>query len=84
MKRFSEPHHLLARLGSPIDIHQHLWPEPLLRALAQRREPPMLLRTGARLDAAAASASPRRPSTSPTTTPTAARRSRPPTASTAC
>jgi hypothetical protein len=29
-----------------VDIHQHLWPEPLLRALAQRREPPMLVRAG--------------------------------------
>jgi predicted TIM-barrel fold metal-dependent hydrolase len=28
----------------PIDIHQHLWPEPLLRALSERREPPMLAR----------------------------------------
>jgi hypothetical protein len=27
-----------------IDIHQHLWPEPLLRALSLRREPPRLLR----------------------------------------
>jgi predicted TIM-barrel fold metal-dependent hydrolase len=27
-----------------IDIHQHLWPEPLLRALSRRREPPMLAR----------------------------------------
>jgi 6-methylsalicylate decarboxylase len=27
-----------------IDVHQHLWPEPLLRALSQRREPPMLAR----------------------------------------
>ena len=27
-----------------IDVHQHLWPEPLLRALSQRREPPMLVR----------------------------------------
>jgi 6-methylsalicylate decarboxylase len=27
-----------------IDIHQHLWPEPLLSALSRRREPPMLLR----------------------------------------
>jgi len=33
-------------LGSAIDIHQHLWPEPLLRALSQRREPPMLVREG--------------------------------------
>lgn len=31
-------------MGTPIDIHQHLWPEPLLRALSQRREPPMLRR----------------------------------------
>jgi predicted TIM-barrel fold metal-dependent hydrolase len=30
-----------------IDIHQHLWPEPLLSALSQRREPPMLVRRGA-------------------------------------
>jgi hypothetical protein len=41
--RFSEPHHLVLDLGSAIDIHQHLWPEPLLRALAQRREPPMIV-----------------------------------------
>jgi hypothetical protein len=27
-----------------IDIHQHLWPEPLLSALSRRRDPPMLLR----------------------------------------
>ena len=27
-----------------VDIHQHLWPEPLLRALADRHEPPMLVR----------------------------------------
>jgi hypothetical protein len=27
-----------------IDVHQHLWPEPLLDALARRREPPMLVR----------------------------------------
>jgi predicted TIM-barrel fold metal-dependent hydrolase len=26
------------------DIHQHLWPESLVRALSERREPPMLLR----------------------------------------
>jgi predicted TIM-barrel fold metal-dependent hydrolase len=29
-----------------IDIHQHLWPEPLLSALSLRREPPMLVRRG--------------------------------------
>jgi 6-methylsalicylate decarboxylase len=29
-----------------IDVHQHLWPEPLLRALSRRRQPPMLLRRG--------------------------------------
>jgi 6-methylsalicylate decarboxylase len=27
-----------------IDIHQHLWPEPLLRELSRRREPPRLER----------------------------------------
>lgn len=27
-----------------VDIHQHLWPEPLLRELARRREPPRLIR----------------------------------------
>jgi 6-methylsalicylate decarboxylase len=27
-----------------IDIHQHLWPEPLVRELSRRREPPMLQR----------------------------------------
>jgi hypothetical protein len=33
-------------LGMPpiTDIHQHLWPEALLQALASRREPPMLIR----------------------------------------
>jgi hypothetical protein len=31
-------------LSHSVDIHQHLWPEPLLRALAERREPPMLMR----------------------------------------
>ena len=30
-----------------IDIHQHLWPEPLLSALSLRHEPPMLVRRGA-------------------------------------
>jgi hypothetical protein len=27
-----------------IDVHQHLWPEPLLAALARRRQPPRILR----------------------------------------
>jgi len=27
-----------------VDIHQHLWPEPLLRCLSDRREPPRILR----------------------------------------
>jgi hypothetical protein len=45
VKRFSEPHHFW-HVGASIDIHQHLWPEPLLRALERRREPPMLLRGG--------------------------------------
>jgi len=31
-------------MPTAIDIHQHLWPEPLLRALSQRREPPRLVR----------------------------------------
>ncbi len=31
-------------MPTAIDIHQHLWPEPLLRALSERREPPMLVR----------------------------------------
>ena len=34
-------------MPAAIDIHQHLWPEPLLRALSQRREPPMLVRAAA-------------------------------------
>jgi 6-methylsalicylate decarboxylase len=29
-----------------IDVHQHLWPEPLLAALARRRRPPRLVRGG--------------------------------------
>src|SRR6266576_1920019 len=29
-----------------VDIHQHLWPDALLRALSRRHEPPMLLRRG--------------------------------------
>ena len=33
-------------VGTSIDIHQHLWPEPLLRVLERRREPPMLVRGG--------------------------------------
>jgi 6-methylsalicylate decarboxylase len=28
------------------DIHQHLWPEPLIAALTWRREPPLLRRSG--------------------------------------
>jgi hypothetical protein len=35
-------------MPTAIDIHQHLWPEPLLEALAQRSEPPMLTRSGRR------------------------------------
>jgi hypothetical protein len=41
VKRFTEPLHMTA-----VDIHQHLWPEPLLSALSRRREPPMLVRRG--------------------------------------
>jgi 6-methylsalicylate decarboxylase len=29
-----------------IDIHQHLWPEPLLSRLSRRRRPPMIVRRG--------------------------------------
>ena len=31
-------------MSERVDIHQHLWPEPLLRALARRTEPPCLVR----------------------------------------
>jgi len=31
---------------STIDVHQHLWPEALLAALARRRRPPMIIRRG--------------------------------------
>jgi 6-methylsalicylate decarboxylase len=34
------------RLAIATDIHQHLWPEPLLRALADRCEAPRLVRGG--------------------------------------
>jgi predicted TIM-barrel fold metal-dependent hydrolase len=34
----------MVRVCPDIDIHQHLWPEPLLRALSLRHEPPMLVR----------------------------------------
>src|SRR4051794_9195639 len=33
-------------MPTAVDVHQHLWPEPLLRALSERREPPMLVRHG--------------------------------------
>jgi predicted TIM-barrel fold metal-dependent hydrolase len=33
-------------LPPAIDIHQHLWPEPLLAALSRRRRAPMLVRHG--------------------------------------
>jgi predicted TIM-barrel fold metal-dependent hydrolase len=33
-------------MPTSVDIHQHLWPEPLLRALSQRRDPPMQIRHG--------------------------------------
>ncbi len=31
-------------MRAAIDIHQHLWPEPFVRALSLRSEPPMLVR----------------------------------------
>jgi 6-methylsalicylate decarboxylase len=36
--------------GRVVDVHQHLWPEPFIRALEARREPPRL--RGSRLDLA--------------------------------
>jgi predicted TIM-barrel fold metal-dependent hydrolase len=45
MKRFTEPlHRSRSATHERVDIHQHLWPEPLLRALSRRREPPGLVR----------------------------------------
>jgi hypothetical protein len=41
VNRFTEPVH---PVPPAIDIHQHLWPEPLLRELSRRREPPSLER----------------------------------------
>src|SRR3954452_24728901 len=36
-----------ARMPLPrIDVHQHLWPEPFVAALARRTEPPALRRSG--------------------------------------
>src|SRR5689334_13267552 len=29
-----------------IDVHQHLWPEPLLAGLSRRRRPPRIVREG--------------------------------------
>ena len=45
LKRFTEPLHP-PRYATPVrvDIHQHLWPEPLLRGLSRRTEPPCLVR----------------------------------------
>src|SRR3954452_6747346 len=45
VKRFTEPDHLAA-IALAYDIHQHLWPDALLRGLSQRREPPRLVRGG--------------------------------------
>src|SRR3954462_12018492 len=36
----------MARVPLRIDIHQHLWPEPLLRALSRRLRPPRLVHSG--------------------------------------
>jgi 6-methylsalicylate decarboxylase len=45
LKRFTEPVHRRS-IPTParVDIHQHLWPEPLLRAMSRRTEPPSLVR----------------------------------------
>jgi hypothetical protein len=44
VKRFTEPLHTTVDLR--VDIHQHLWPEPLLRALSRRPEAPRIVRRG--------------------------------------
>ena len=45
MKRFTEPFHTIGPLTPErVDIHQHLWPEPLLQGLSERGEPPNLVR----------------------------------------
>ena len=46
LKRFTEPVHKRERLTpTRVDIHQHLWPEPLLRCLcdgASDRDRPLI------------------------------------------
>ena len=46
LKRFTEPLHHRSPIptSARVDIHQHLWPEPLLRAMSRRSEPPSLAR----------------------------------------
>jgi 6-methylsalicylate decarboxylase len=44
VNRFTSRHLLALQLS--VDIHQHLWPEPLLRALSRRAEPPRIRRHG--------------------------------------
>src|SRR5215212_7779796 len=45
LKRFTEPLHKIGPLTlERVDIHQHLWPEPLLRELSVRHEAPCLVR----------------------------------------
>jgi 6-methylsalicylate decarboxylase len=45
LKRFTEPLHTIGPLTlERVDIHQHLWPEPLLRELSARHEAPCLVR----------------------------------------
>ncbi len=34
-------------MSERLDVHQHLWPEPLLAALSRRSRPPLLRRSGA-------------------------------------
>jgi predicted TIM-barrel fold metal-dependent hydrolase len=46
VNRFTEP--VQARFVTEIDVHQHLWPEPLLAELARRRRPPRLMRRDGR------------------------------------
>jgi predicted TIM-barrel fold metal-dependent hydrolase len=44
VKRFSETVQTAEEMLVATDVHQHLWPEPFLDALARRRRPPRLMR----------------------------------------
>jgi hypothetical protein len=44
LKRFTEPLHKGTTTAVRVDIHQHLWPEPLLRGLSRRTNEPCITR----------------------------------------